>query len=76
MKIMNALALIACTMLTSISIYSTSANAGMSYECWSYKGGDLGKMVHVVADDRNTAARLAAVKFDDLSVRYDQIKCK
>lgn len=55
---------------------SGSSFAGMSYECWSYKGGDLGKMVHVTADDRNQAAQLAADKFKNLSVSFDNVKCK
>ena len=51
-------------------------HAGMSYECWSYKGSDLGKMVHVTADNREEAVKLAAAKFDKLSVKYDNVECK
>ncbi len=72
MKI-TSVRIISFSLLFSLSL---AADASMSYECWSYKGGDLGKMVHVTADNRDEAAILAAAKFKKLSVKFDKVKCK
>ena len=63
-------------LLTAFFSATSPSHASMKYECWSYKSGDLGKMTYVTADNNDEAVQLAAVKFDDLSVTYDNVKCK
>ena len=56
-------------------IFTSSASAGMSYECWMYKDGSPWKMVHVVADNKSEAESKAIYKFRDLGVNGDYVKC-
>ena len=48
----------------------------MRYECWAYLNGKPYKMTYVSAPSNAEAQILARVKFDELGVKYDFIKCK
>lgn len=48
----------------------------MSYECWAYKNGKPDKMVHVTAENKSEAEMLAWVKFRELGIQPDSVKCK
>jgi hypothetical protein len=53
-----------------------TASASMSYECWTYKGGDPFKMTHVTANSNQEAVSLAIVKFESLGIKGLPVKCK
>ncbi len=60
----------------ALGMLASVANAGMKYECWTYKGGKPWKMTYVVADNKSQAESKAVVKFRDLGRNGDYIKCK
>jgi len=68
---MNKLFLVAIV----AGIFTSSASAGMSYECWMYKDGSPWKMVHVVADNKSEAESKALAKFQYNNWNGDYIKC-
>lgn len=53
-----------------------SAQAGMKYECWTYKGGSPDKMTYVVADNNAQAVQLAIAKFRGMGVAPSNVTCK
>lgn len=55
---------------------STSAQAGMSYECWTHKGGSPDKMTHVTANNKGEAVQLAIAKFKGMGVTPSEVTCK
>jgi hypothetical protein len=58
------------------TLMGASANA-MTYECWSYKGGQLDKSFNVEANNQGEAESKAWDKFYKLwEYRPDAIKCK
>lgn len=67
-----ALGAVATSLLTDVR----PAAAGMSYECWTYKGGHPDKMVHVVADNNADAVTKAIAKFDSIGISGLPVKCK
>lgn len=59
-----------------VGLIGVSANA-MTYECWSYKGGQLDKSFDVEANNKSEAESKAWDKFYKLwEYRPDAIKCK
>jgi hypothetical protein len=68
---MNKLFLVAIV----AGIFTSSASAGMSYECWMYKGGSPWKMLHVVADNKSEAESKALAKFQYHNWNGDYVKC-
>lgn len=58
-------------------LFSYSAQASMSYECWTYKNGSPDKMTKVSADSKSEAEKKAGDKFrNELNVSFDYVKCK
>lgn len=74
----NAFKLAASIVLASIFAtgFITSAQAGLSYECWAYKNGSPHKMVHVTADNKSEAENLGWAKFQRLNISPAYVKCK
>jgi len=60
----------------ALGMLASAANAGMSYECWMYKGGKPWKMLHVVADNKSEAVSKASDKFRHHNWNGDYVKCK
>lgn len=59
-----------------VAMMGVSANA-MTYECWSYKNGQLDKSFNVEANNQGEAESKAWDKFYKLwEYRPDAIKCK
>jgi len=56
-------------------IFTSSASASMSYECWMYKDGSPWKMTYVSANSKSEAESKAVVKFRDLGRNGDYVKC-
>jgi hypothetical protein len=58
------------------AMMGASANAGMSYECWTYVNGHPDKMVNVVANNQSEAESKAWDKFKSLDITPTVVKCK
>ncbi|WP_019672270.1 hypothetical protein [Psychrobacter lutiphocae] len=64
-------------MLPLSLLFSISAQASMSYECWTYKNGSPDKMTKVSANNKSEAESKAKDKFqNDLNISFDFVKCK
>jgi hypothetical protein len=68
---MNKLFLVAIV----AGIFTSSASASMSYECWMYKDGSPWKMTYVSANSKSEATSKAYDKFRDLGRSGDYVKC-
>ena len=69
---MNKLFLVALI----VGVFTSSAIASMSYECWMYKSGKPWKMLHVSANNNSEAVQKAGAKFRYHNWNGDYIKCK
>jgi hypothetical protein len=61
---------------TIAAMMGASANAGMSYECWTYVNGHPDKMINVVANNQSEAESKAWDKFKELGITPTAVKCK
>lgn len=57
-------------------VFTTSAMASMSYECWRYVNGTPQGYVSVSANNKSEAYSKALKKFKYVGKPYDYIKCK
>lgn len=67
---------LAAATIGTLTTASEPASASMSYECWTYKGGDPYKMTHVTANSNGEAVTLAIAKFESLGIKGLPVKCK
>jgi len=56
-------------------IFTSSASASVSYECWMYKGGHPMWYINVSADNKSDATSKAYVRFKKIGRSGDYVKC-